>query len=175
VREHCNLDCSRTNPLLHEEQSAKATVLREEEKRICVICAGKFSRTRTECRKVFEKRETCSRKCCDARRVAKKRAEIGEEPKTCANPDCGKPFFRRVSGKLVETKEKFKVRRTCSTKCGAAVRKSGHKWEKKRSGGGKKTPPKPKLVPEPESRAAEPVVREVWRPESWGGPRQVAV
>jgi len=171
-RVHCNSECSKTNPLLHKHLSDAAKHRREEEStRICEICDGEFHRKRTESKKVYSERETCSRRCCDEKRKRKKREELAKITKICENPECKKKFSRHVTEKSIESKEKFDARRTCSNPCGVAVRKTSHKWEKKQSGGGKK----PKAAvrkaepPPPPPTPIGPRVIKIWRPESWGG------
>src|SRR3982750_1416 len=66
IREHCDLTCSRTNPLIHQALVDKATAKREQEPRVCVVCNGSFFRHRVESRKVFAARKTCGRVCAGA-------------------------------------------------------------------------------------------------------------
>lgn len=174
-REHCDKKCSSTNPLLHKAQSEFYAARRKEtESKTCVMCPNSFSRGRTESRKVFAKRETCSRKCCDANRVAKRRAEMAKIKKICENPDCGRKFSRRITGKHIETEKKFNARKTCSTDCGHVIRKttSSHIGYKKTRKPVKKKETPPPLQPS-STTPSEPQLVEVWRPESWGGPKLV--
>ena len=177
-RIHCDKHCSHSNPLLHKAQAVKFEEKRKEEGKLCAHCKKTFYRKAGVPKKVFDTYETCSRECADAERVAKKREEIAKEIKICENPECGKEFTRRTTGKHMEPKKTFAKRRTCGVKCGQRVRLNGNQWTKKGSGGGKPpkkatslppvTPPKMDIPPAPTPPKVEWV--EVWRPASLGGP-----
>jgi hypothetical protein len=183
-RVHCNEVCSKNNPLTHKAQSDHYTALREQEKRTCPECGKVYSRKKNESRSLFTGKQTCGHKCDAAKRKREYREEIKKQTKPCANPNCKKEFHRRMTGKQMETEEKFKVRKTCSPQCGRAVRtlNNSHTWEKK-----VRKPPKPKKKdPPPFLPPVSPLQRdipdkpqeterEVWRPDSWGGSYKISV
>lgn len=177
-RVHCDAGCSKTNPDLHQAQSDKFTEARRKITKVCEICGRHYSRGKEESNSVFRTRHTCSRKCCDIKRVRDAEEERKKEPgKVCENPDCGKTFYRqRYSNGLLESKKRFGARRACNTKCGAVVRLKNNQWTKKGSGGGKKPrtvtkkflpPSNPPKIDIP--MAPQPTEVTVWRPAVWGG------
>lgn len=173
-RRHCNEKCSKSNRVVHKRQSDRATEARLKETRKCEQCEAKFHRGVGESRSVFLKRPTCSKACGALRRRAQTQEKILQDFKICENPDCKKKFYRRHR---TETNVKFKKRKTCGQECGQVVRLAGHGWTKK------ERRPKPevrKLPPvTPLAReipdAPKPEITTIWRPESWGGPRQIKV
>lgn len=176
TRRHCDVKCSQTNPLLHKAQVDNCTEERAKETRVCLQCDKTFSRTRNESRAVFAVKKCCSRACTNEY-LRKERAKPFQIPKICEV--CGETFYRRRS---TESKKQFEKRRTCSNEHGHALRSSD--WTKKSPNGKKralehkkkqdehKLPPSTPLareIPDAPPR----VVTEVWRPESWGGPRKL--
>jgi len=191
-RVHCGEACSKSNPDLHRAQSDRFKKIRESETRICEICNGSYCRSEHESRSVFHTRATCSRKCCDIKRVKDAEEERKKEPgKICENPDCGKEFHRhRYANGLMEGKKRFEKRRTCSKECGTVIRLKNNQGTKKGSGGGKpprKTPvvkkkredkqefeeestlPPTEECPIPIPEPPKPEFVEIWRPAVWGG------
>jgi hypothetical protein len=172
-RMHCNLECSRTNPLLHKAQADSYAEVRETETKVCPECKKTFSRTRNESRAVFEVKECCTRACADEK-MRKEREKPFQIPKTCEV--CDATFYRR---RKTESKQQFEKRRTCSNECGHALRSSD--WAKKSPNGKKKASEyELKLKQERENKktgyippSPQPQPTEVWRPASWGGPRKL--
>jgi hypothetical protein len=170
IREHCDLVCSRTNPLIHQALMDKAAAKREQEPRYCQVCGGSFVRHRVESKKVFAARQTCGRECEGAKRRAEADEERAKHPKICSNEECGKEFYRRRG----ETTTRFKVRAHCTPECAVATRKkrNADSWVRKPR---RKSPySKKKLsaasepsIPIPE--APKPESERVWRPGAWGG------
>lgn len=181
-RSHCNSTCFKTNPNLRKAQSDAFAAIREAHRKDCVICEKTFHRNKNESITVFDERPTCSRQCAAEKRSREFKEEVLKHPKTCANEECGKLFYRRLRS---ETKEKFAIRETCSIQCNNAKRKqkNAHKWQNKprrpssSSSSRKKAatvstlPPTsdcPVDIPDAPKVKSDTVV--VWRPESWGGP-----
>lgn len=171
-RKHCNDDCARSNPLRRKRQAEGYARLREEEQRTCSFCSGKFFRNKSESRAIFQLRETCGRKCADAKRKKANRELIAKETKICKG--CGGTFTRNVDRKHIESPSSFKKRENCGNSCRVLGNKTTHPWDKKGSGGGKSLkmstlPPVsecPIDIPPP----TKPKLVEVWRPASLGGP-----
>src|SRR4051812_4201631 len=70
IRRHCDLNCSRTNPLLHKSQADNYSEKRLQDKKVCAFCEKEFCRNPGESVEPFRVRKTCSRTCCDAKRKA---------------------------------------------------------------------------------------------------------
>jgi hypothetical protein len=170
IREHCDLTCSRTNPLIHQALVDKATAKREQEPRVCVVCNGSFVRHRVESKKVFAARQTCGRVCEGAKRRAEADKERAKYPKICSNEECGKSFYRRRG----ETTTRFEIRAHCNPKCAVATRKkrNADSWVRKPR---RKSPYSNKKLsplsepPIPIPKAPRPESEVVWRPGAWGG------
>jgi hypothetical protein len=173
-RLHCEMACSKTNPLLRQSQKEEFARQREAETKNCVICTALFHRGTNESRANYKNRATCSRLCANKKLSKNFEEEVLKYPKICANPECGKTFYRRLRG---ETRVRFERRRACCVQCEAKYRQvnSKHPWQKKT----RKTTenslvedhklpdvsPTPTPIPDP----PKPTVVKVWRPESWGG------
>jgi hypothetical protein len=169
IREHCDLACSRSNPLIHQAQVDKATAKREQEPRVCIVCSELFVRHRVESKRVFAARQTCGRECEAENRRREADEERAKYPKVCSNKECGKDFYRRRG----ETKTRFKERSYCTHHCGVVARKArrADSWTRKvrKSPYSKKklSPPSEPSIPIPE--APKPESETVWRPGAWGG------
>jgi len=170
-RKHCDMSCSKTNPLIRQPQKEEFARQRESETKNCEVCGKEFCRGKNESRSVFVNRVTCSHLCSGAKRSRDFQMEIDKYPKICANVECKKTFYRRIRG---ESKVRFAKREACCQKCEAARRQanSKHPWKKK--------PRRPPAAPAPTlppvgacptdiPEAPKPTVVKVWRPESWGG------
>src|SRR4051812_8330732 len=164
IREHCDLTCSRTNPLIHQAQMDKAAAKREQEPRVCIVCSELFVRHRVESKKVFAARQTCSRECEAENRRREANEERAKDPKVCSNKECGKEFYRRRG----ETTTRFKQRAHCTPPCAVATRKGrkADSWTRKprKSPYSKKklSPLSEPSIPIPE--APRPESERVWRP-----------
>jgi len=169
VRVYCNTNCLNTDEELDAAKRFKGQAKREEQKKTCEVCEKEYTRGRTETSSTFEARHTCGNVCAGLRRKAKTEEKNKQAGKTCANPECGKTFYRRTTG---ETWTKFQKRETCSKECGHAKRRGGKPAKPRKVSNKGKVPstlppvtPLQREIPSP----PRPTVIKVWRPESWGG------
>lgn len=184
-RGHCDNECSRQNPERRRKQSERFQKARADlPKRTCVACKGSFSIGDYESASRFLERDTCSRECAAKKRSMDREEEALKNGKVCANPKCGKTFYRRVKG---ESLPRFEKRKTCSTDCGHISRRIDPDSLAKAPKPKQKKEPQTKKEREDEKYAVEstlppveptkivipdppkPKYERVWRPQSWGG------
>lgn len=109
----------------------------------CAVCGVSFSRKPTETRNHYRERSTCSQGCLRALRL-RPQAPHSAPPRPHAEqkcPVCGVVYTQRPG----ESPSRFRLRKTCSARCGAFLR-----WQGRRTG-----PSEPEPTDEELDRRAE--------------------